>query len=548
MNNSTFCPEKVYYSTTYVRDISGNNRSALVKIGERRKNIAIVYDSSNNGLCLINGENEIIYKSKLEDISSGIGRHNGFSCNIRRTIKGFYIVSRIDYYRKINVGKDDQDVEEETFIVLDEDGEIVPEISLENAGIGQYSYELGNKLVVYDNVCYDIESLKPVFTIPNKYRVCSIIQNGLIYLEVPGDYKQIIVAVQNHEIIHQYSIEEFDSLKNSIQTTKEFIDSKNEEYLKKYGSIVFSNLLFDRSITISDTNDSWSDQEVLFNNMQEIDSKHMDILKYIYNALKKSNHPRTSQNGAERYVSCLTNRIIVLFYENLLVLSLYGDSYYKYRFFNLEGKPLHDGTFTSFKPFYLYDDKAFTRCIFIMQNSQTKEKCIIHTLPDRIEITNIPYNINVYDHFGYLEMKDNNSGKKWDCDYSLNRLTTKYVMCHVVPLINNYLYTLRDLFLYKGSIVRENGIISNMSPDKILKNGELLLPFPKSYKECIEEIETRHNNRPNYISDIEKVADYEIDGRLMSFYKFSCKPWAYCDENGRIYYDFDPDNIDLTSK
>ena len=547
MNNSTFYPKKVYYSTTYVRDVSDRSKSVLVKTGARRKNIAVVFDSSNNGSYLINGENEIIYKSKFEDVSSGFGIHNGFNCNIRRTIKGFYIVSRIDYYRKINVGKDDQDVEAETIIVLDEDGKIVSDISPECAGVGQYPYEIGDKLVVYENVCYDIESLKPVFTIPNKFRVCSVIQNGLFYLEVPGDYKQIIVAVHNHDIIHQYSIEEFDSLKNSIQTTKESIDRKDEEYLKKYGVIVFSNL-FDRSITISNSNDSWSNHEVLFNNMQEIAPKHLDIIKNIYNALKKSNRPRTSLKGAKRYVACLTNRIIVLFYENLLVLSLYGDSYYKYRFFSLEGTSLHNGTFTSYEPFYLYDDKAFTRCIFIMQNSETKEKCIIHTLHDRIEIINIPYYISVYDHFGYLEMINNKSGEKWDCDYSLNRLTTKYVMCHVVPIINNYLYTLQDLFLYKGHIVRENDIIFNMSPDKILKNGELLLPFPKSYKECIEEIETRHNNRPNYISDIEEVAEYEIDGRLISFYKFSCKPWACCDENGHIYYDFDSNSIKLTAK
>lgn len=555
MNNSKFCHRKVYYSSIYIRDDSSKNKSTVVNIGERRKNIAIVLDSDYNGLYLINGENEIIYKPTLEDIGSrGYGIHTGFHCTIQRTITGYYIVTRVDYYRKINVGKDDQDIEKETYIVLDENGMVVQGISLEDSGFGRYPYELGNKLIAYDNVCYDIESLKPIFTIPSKFKICSVIENGIIYLEVPGDSREIVVAVHNHEIINQYSVEEFFSLQKSLQVMKNTLHGrlleKSEKCLMEYGSKVFSNFLFDRSVTLDSSITNELSQKEIFENLKNIDQKQMEILGYVYNALKESNHSRTSKFGAERYVVCLTNRIIVLLYENVLILTFFGESPARYRFFSLEGRSLHDGLFNSYS--YLYTDKVFNRCIFIMENAQTEEKCLIYSLPGKIKITNIPHHIDVRDCFGYLEMNDKKTGEKWECDYNFNKLSTKYTMCHVIPVINNYLYTLQDLFLFKGSFIKEikeeDIIYGIFSPDKILKNGELLLPLPKSYQECLEEIDARHNNRPNFISTIEKLGEYEINGDIISFYKFICEPWAYCDESGYIYYDFDCDNIDLVSK
>lgn len=557
MSIPKFCPRKVYYSTVYIRDVSGKNKSTVVNIGERRKNVAIVLDSDYKGKYLIDGKNEIIYRPKFEDTDSrGFGIHTGFNCTIQRTITGYYVVTRVDYYRKINVGKDDQDIEEESYIVLDEDGMVVQDISLEESGYGRYPFELGHKLIAYDNVCYDIESLKPIFTIPSKFRICSVVENGIMYLEVPGDRREIVVAVHNHEIINQYSVEEFLSLKKGLQVTKKTLHGrlleKGEKCLMEYGSIVFSNLLFDRSVTLDNSTTSELTQKEIFENLKTIEQKHVEILGYIYNALKASNHCRTSEFGAERYVVCLTNRIIVLLYENVLVLTFYGESRSRYRFFSLDGKALHDGVFYSLEHSYLFRDKVFKRCIFIMENAQTEEKCLIYSLPNKIRITKIPHHINVRDCFGYLEMSDKKTGEKWECDYNFNKLSTKYTMCHVVPVINNYLYSLQDLFLYKGSFIKEikeHEIIYDIfSPDKILKNGELLLPLPKSYQECLTEIEARHNNRHNFISTIEKLVEYEINGDVISFYKFICEPWAYCDENGCIYYDFDCENIDLVSK
>lgn len=413
MSIPKFCPRKVFYSTVLLRDVLGKNKSTVVNIGERRKSVAIVLDSNYEGKYLIDGNNEIIYRPKVEDADSrGFGIHTGFNCTIQRTITGYYIVSRVDYYRKINVGKDDQDIEEESYIVLDEDGMVVHDISLEESGYGRYPFELGNKLIAYDNVCYDIESLKPIFTIPSKFKICSVIENGIIYLEVPGDHREIVVAVNNHEIINQYSVEEFISLKKGLQVTKKALHGrlleKGEKYLMEYGSIVFSNLFFDRSVALDNSITSELTQKELFENLKTIDQKHMEILWYIYNALKASNHCRTSKFGAERYVVCLTNRIIVLFYENVLVLTFYGESHSRYRFFSLEGKALHDGLFYSLEHCYLYTDKVFKRCIFIMKNAQTEENCLIYSLPDKIKITNIPNHIGVRDRIGYLEMKDKN--------------------------------------------------------------------------------------------------------------------------------------------
>lgn len=62
----------------------------------------------------------------------------------------------------------------------------------------------------------------------------------------------------------------------------------------------------------------------------------------------------------------------------------------------------------------------------------------------------------------------------------------------------------------------------------------------KAYDKIFEQ----HENRPNYIQDIERVADeIMLDGEIYSIFKFECRPFGFITKDGKFDYNFDVDNI-----
>ena len=129
-----------------------------------------------------------------------------------------------------------------------------------------------------------------------------------------------------------------------------------------------------------------------------------------------------------------------------------------------------------------------------------------------------------------------------------------YVRCKIEERIKDYLYILRDNFLLEkeyecggafGRLANGQLILKHSTPKMIIKDGKLLLPFPNSYEKCLEEISARHNNRPNYVVSVNEIANYQLEEGKTYIYMFNCRPWAFCNVKGGIYYDFDIQKINF---
>ncbi len=133
-------------------------------------------------------------------------------------------------------------------------------------------------------------------------------------------------------------------------------------------------------------------------------------------------------------------------------------------------------------------------------------------------------------------------------------ITINLVQCSVRPEIEKYLYIVepnfypdeRDSYYCEGLLVDKTEYLGIYSRPKLgYYNGHFCLPYPNSFKYSIEEMESRNNNRPNFISYVSKIRTFTLEKEIVSIYRFRCAPWAYCDLSGNIYYDFDVNNIHL---
>ena len=62
----------------------------------------------------------------------------------------------------------------------------------------------------------------------------------------------------------------------------------------------------------------------------------------------------------------------------------------------------------------------------------------------------------------------------------------------------------------------------------------------KVYDKLFEQ----RGNRPNFIQDVETVADEIIlDGEVYGIFLFECRPFGFITKDGRFDYDFDVNNI-----
>ena len=352
-----YSPQQIYSESSRMY-ISEENKSLghfiPINTGMRRKGIAIAEDKEC--FYIINKDNLVIYKTE----KSGIDYYSGnYSYSIKRTIFGYYVIIRDGFIKITNVGKDDDFYPEQTYKVLDEDGKIVENWKAEQVGINQYPYELGNGIIAWKNVCYDIESLKPLFTIPTKFKIEGIIEKGLFYLSVPGDFRDFAVVVRNGEIMEQLDFKEVEQIKNRLSLqenelekrifNKHGIDSlsmskdieEGEQLLKQYCSICFSNgsthpdryRLNQYLYNVEFTKDK-------FNSLKQIDHTLVKKLKLIHLALGKNNKPRGNHREGLRYIAYLTRDVMCFFYKYAYILKYIPGDKSLYRFFSIGGKAL----------------------------------------------------------------------------------------------------------------------------------------------------------------------------------------------------------------
>lgn len=570
-----YLPPKVYSESSKMY-LSEEEKSighfVAINTGMRRKGIAIAEDK--DCLYLINKNNLVVYKTE----KSGIDYYSGnYSYSIKRTILGYYVIIREGFIKITNVGKDDDFYPEQTYKILDENGNIVENWKAEEVGINQYPYELGNGIIAWENVCYDIESLKPLFTIPSKFKIEGIIEKELFYLSVPGDYREYAVVVRNHEIVEQFDINKIEQLKKRFSTkehelgklifNKHGIDNftrnrdleEGERLLKQYCSICYSNgsthpdryRINQYIYNVELTKDE-------FNSLKQIDSVLVEKLKLIHLALSKNNKPRGDHREGFRYIVYLTRDIMCFFYKHAYILKYIPGDKSLYRFFSIEGQALSMESYKNLaqynSPTLLYYDKKFDRRTFVFNNVNPDMQTFIRINDKGLISKDIPYEIDISEQDGFIKMYNRNSQCSKFYDFDLKELEITYVHCKIEERIIDYLYLLKDSFLLEkeyeygrtfGRLTNGQLILKHSDPKMIMKDGKLLLPFPDSYEKCLEEISARHNNRPNYVECVEEIANYQLEEGKTYIYKFYCRPWAFCTNKGTIFYDFDIRKIDF---
>ena len=543
-----------------------------INTGMRRKGIAIAEDKEC--LYIINKDDLVIYKTEKR----GIDYYSGnYSYSIKRTIFGYYIIIRDGFIKITNVGKDDDFYPEQTYKVLDENGNIVENWKAEQVGISQYPFELGNGIIAWENVCYDIESLKPLFTIPTKFKIEGIIEKGLFYLSVPGDYRDFAVIVRNGEIVEQYNINKVEQIKRRLSSQENELKNRlfnkygivslskdddieeGELLLKKYCSICFSNGSThpDRyRINQYIYNAKFTKDE--FKSLKQIDGTLVKKLKLIHLALSKNSKPRGNYERGLRYTVYLTRDIMCFFYKYAYILKYIPGEKSLYRFFNIEGKALSVESYENLAQYnshtLLFSDKKFDRHTFVFNNAKPGMQTFIKISEKGLSSKDIPYEIDISEKEGYIQMYDRNAQCNKYLDFDLNELQVNYIKCKIEERIKDYLYLLSDEFLSEedyqcggayGRLANGQLILKHSAPKIIMKEGKLFLPFPNSYEKCLEEISSRHNNRPNYVSQIKEISSFLLEEGKTSIYKFACMPWAFCDISGNIYYDFDIKKVDF---
>lgn len=182
----------------YVRQKDGEEKLCLWA-GLSRKGICIAYD--NNNLYLIKNS-QIIFKTKQK------GEYiNGDPSDyeLYRSIKGYYILKHNDTNIIIRPGRDDDDYFNACkYTIFDENGSLVEKWNHISVGIDKYPKELGLGLVELDNIVYELDTLAPLFKIPPKFKVENIFsKDGILELDVIGDYRNLYVQVKNGCIISQ---------------------------------------------------------------------------------------------------------------------------------------------------------------------------------------------------------------------------------------------------------------------------------------------------------------------------------------------------------
>lgn len=63
-------------------------------------------------------------------------------------------------------------------------------------------------------------------------------------------------------------------------------------------------------------------------------------------------------------------------------------------------------------------------------------------------------------------------------------------------------------------------------------------------QKAYEKLYEQHVNRPNYIQEVERIADeIVLEGETYSIFRFKCRPYGYITKDGKFDYDFDVNNI-----
>lgn len=230
----------------------------------------------------------------------------------------------------------------------------------------------------------------------------------------------------------------------------------------------------------------------------------------------------------------LHKNVTVIVYKYLYVLvetveQLETGSILHVWFFDTQGNKLNTEIFVINKQSLwnnIYDVKDYYKTRFRIEREKEKALLVDYdggTLKVKEDDNSVYYGDNILDC----------SVKEIVKDY-LYRTDPDLGCCYVEPigrvLINGY-----DPTLLRPMMVN----------DPIIVDGKVCYISEDSQIKCREEIFYRKENRPNYITNIKFIKEFETNKGTLSVYEFKCEPTAYFNISGKIYYNFNIEALNL---
>ncbi len=540
--------------------------------GEWRKGVAIGYGSnpmSYQDIPYLISKDKILYR----------GDNDYYHVDeIYRTSEGHYLVY---YYRDCSAPGKDSDYRGPFLkCVISEDGKTkISPYKMKNGNIDTGWYdsnnkkvfvpkEMGNGIVEFDNSFYRLDDYEKLFEIPQKFKIESIFEHGLCILSVPEDNRDFIVTVKNNEAVDyvevndadklvkliektnntsliKYSNREDNAVINVIRKQQETIEDK--EYFEKYERLkkvyYYSEYTYPLNY-ISEESASKTD----FENGITLSHEELTVIQDLYETVCKEGEDKER----EKYRFHLRNVehirgycLECMFYKDFMLLRIGGNKYDEhkmFRFYSLDGKCLSEKVYQnlqSTKGCKVEDDKNFNNCHFHYSNGRN-ERGFVVIKDGKLYDNSISefmfnqgahgYSINIYEHFFSY------GGERYD--FFFNKMQMNYVDIRVKEVIKKYLFRMDPEF--------DCYISTDHQAHEKYVNGKLYYPMPGKLSDIQNELHFRYKNIPNHIKEVIHIADYMDDrNEPYTLYLFKCRPQAYCNTNGKVFYDFNPDKVKL---
>jgi hypothetical protein len=568
-------------------------RSIQVTIGMRRKGVAIAEDK--NSLYLIDGNNLVLFECEREGSETYM---EDYTCRIRRTISGYYIREQTGMSRTIWPGKDDS-YKHETWIsgVFYENGERCEEEWWKIKGrwnefhVGEYPVEMGCGLVFYNNIFYEIESLKPRFIVPQSFTLESIFNEKKCKLNLSSDNKRLFVVIKNNQIENIVSLENqneyfelvrrFDDISifqsyitRDFETSDDNYNGKELEEIKRqkdklryamnafiregykqrlkefyhyyieiptWPNFLEDNCLVESVFTIEDF--MKNEISLTTNELKKIQKLH-DLLK---------NDFEKNQNGlfVFRFARCYEYErdygLDAIFYSDFFILRC-QDNYKhinQYRFFDYSGVSISNkiysyvGEYGKPNPF-LRDRKGFIdffNHVFASDCGQLRiEKNSIIEIPIPEVLINKVYPSKYGHHLterkDYVEYLDSSNNPKIYHYYSRDgkEIEMNYTSVRVQESIPNIIFDIYPWYDYQINRYGKHDIKPKMIA------GKLSLPNLEEFGSCIEEIKAKRQLfKQCGIKDVRRINTYfEGTDKEVILYYVDYHPMALCDTEGNI--------------
>ena len=514
--------------------------------GEWRKGIAIGY-----------GSNPLIYQDIPYLITKDKVLYRGENDyyhvdEIYRTSEGYYLVY---YYRDCSAPGKDSDYRGPILkCVISEDGKTkITPYKMKGGDLNTGWYDSNNKkvfvpkemglsIVEFENSFYRLEDFKKLYEIPSKFKIESIFERGLCLLSVPEDNRDFIVTVKNKEAIDYIDVNNVDKLTELIEKTNDislinYNCSENNAVIKviKKQQQKIENKEFNEKRKRLKKVEFYSSTSYPRNYISKESATKEEFLKL--GTPDESPDQGFNMGVLALKIAGKKNGVSKL-HGDILRGNMY-DEHKMFSFYSLNGKCLSKKVYKNLQstngPIRVEQDKNFDNHNFYYQNGYKECGFVVikdgklydNPLPEFMYNT---YRYSIHEHFIEYD--------KERYDFFFNKIKMNYVDIEIEEVIKKYFFRIKPDFQCYIST-------DHQAKEKYV-DGKLYLPTPGQLSDIQNELHFKRKNLPNYIKEVSHIADYvDNENEPYSLYLFKCRPHAYCDTEGRVFYNFNPDKVVL---